>query len=492
MNGPSQTEPLEPDRDRSQGVPPDSTRSEGWGDPNPDFARPPSGPPRWLFAVAAVALLLLGGLLAGPLLFPSPTPPKAPVDPMGFITPPDPDRDSPQREYTAESLAAAAAKGRFLGVDACRECHAERVEQYQKTHHFLSSRPASRESILGPLDGKGAEVATPNEQLRFTIAELDDGRFQQIATVQHDGETYQYGLPFDVVIGSGLHAQTFLTWRDSRLYQLPLTYSTELDQWVKSPGYPDGLAIFGRAASSGCLRCHATYLRELDDAWNSYDRDTAVWGISCEKCHGAGQAHIAYRRSDSPQLKSLEHDPIVRPAKLSRQRQLELCAQCHAGVGKLHQPAFSYRPGEPLDQFIEQQPLEDQQFGVHSTNQLARLRLSQCFQVDQRMTCTTCHNPHAREPSRITAAAKCLQCHQVEQCGKHERWGERLSDACIDCHMPTAYDLEADLASVDQITFPKMRDHRIARYPELSAEVEERWKQSPPAATGKNNASGDH
>jgi hypothetical protein len=44
-------------------------------------------------------------------------------------------------------------------------------------------------------------------------------------------------MRFDMVIGSGVMGQSFLTWRNNKLYQLPITYFTAADQWSNSPGF---------------------------------------------------------------------------------------------------------------------------------------------------------------------------------------------------------------------------------------------------------------
>lgn len=452
-------------------------RPDAWGETPED--RSPPRIPKWLAAAAAVFALALVGLILTPLLIPNPTP-LGPVDPQGFIIPPVPEQDAPQRTFSVEARAAAIKHGKFVGVEACRRCHAERVAEYEATNHFLTSQPATRATILGKLDDDKM-IPTPNPHLHFKVGVNKKEQPAQTAIVDYQGKTYEFTKAFDIAIGSGLHAQTFLSWKGTRLYQLPMTYSKELDEWVKSPGYQAGMANFGRPASSGCLRCHATYLEELDDAWNSYRPDASLLGLSCEKCHGQGESHVQYR--SAPGEKTLEADPIVRPAKLSRQQQLDLCAQCHAGVGKFLQPPFSYRPGNPLREFIEQEELADQQFGVHSTNQLARLMLSKCYGGKQgTMTCTTCHNPHRKEPGLNEAAKKCMTCHQPVDCGKHKPWGKRIETHCIDCHMPQAFDTEADLATDDTMTFPRMRDHNIGRYPKLSKTLEDRWAKQ--AKTG--------
>ncbi|MDP6442550.1 MAG: multiheme c-type cytochrome [Pirellulaceae bacterium] len=388
------------------------------------------------------------------------------IDPLGLIHPPQASSDAPRRQFSE----SRGALGEFLGVDACRDCHAERVESFAETAHFRTSQVATRDNVAGSFERGRDGYQSIDEALRF-VMDAEDG-LRQTAVVSHEGEAFEYSAPFDVVLGTAKSAQSFLFWRESHLYQLPLSYSAQLDSWTKSPGYPAGLAIFSRAVSSGCLRCHVTFVAEREDAWNSFDRETAIWGISCERCHGPGRDHVAYHQRVG-KVGDLAADPIVNLEALPIERQLEICAQCHAGTGEFLRPPFAYRPGEELAGFIRQEPQEEQSLVVHSTNQLARLRLSKCFLSSAAMTCSTCHDVHRHESSdRQLASKKCRQCHQVEDCPPAVRLGSRGRENCIDCHLPTARDQQADLATADAVVYPLMRDHRVAVYPEIAARFE--------------------
>jgi len=41
------------------------------------------------------------------------------------------------------------ARADYVGDDACRSCHADKVDSFHQTAHYLTSRPASGGSILG-------------------------------------------------------------------------------------------------------------------------------------------------------------------------------------------------------------------------------------------------------------------------------------------------------------------------------------------------------
>jgi hypothetical protein len=126
---------------------------------------------------------------------------------------------------------------------------------------------------------------------------------------------------------------------------------------------------------------------------------------------------------------------IVNPAALSRERQVEICTLCHGGIGESVGPAFSYVPGQPLENYIHlQRPDSTAAVDVHG-NQVALTQRSRCYQ-NSTMTCTTCHEVHAPERAAAAYSEKCLKCHKESECGEFAKVGARIRGNCIDCHMP--------------------------------------------------------
>jgi hypothetical protein len=176
-----------------------------------------------------------------------------------------------------------------------------------------------------------------------------------------------------LVIGSGDKGQTYLFWDEDQLFQLPVSYWTDLG-WVNSPGYRDGFADFERPIIPRCLECHATYFEALPPPSNRYNTVAFSLGIQCEKCHGPGRGHVAAEHQH-PGLPTT----ILNPAHFSRDRQMDLCAWCHAGHGQPLQPAFSYQPGNPLDQYLHfPQPDPNTPLDVHG-NQVELLNRADAF-----------------------------------------------------------------------------------------------------------------
>jgi len=356
----------------------------------------------------------------------------------------------------------------FVGDEACRSCHQQKVETYYRTAHRLTSQTADKNSVVGRFDEGANILRTSNPNLFFRMDENEKGFFET-AVWGTPPDTWSRTERLDVVIGSGGKGQSYLFWNEDELFQLPLGYSTVLSQWINAPGYRDGIAKFDRPIIPRCLECHATFFKALDSlpSSNRYDRTNFVLGISCERCHGAGREHVA-RLSTHPPAGS---DPaIINPAKLSRDRQFEVCSQCHGGQGVRElAPAFSYVPGQPLGNYIDLGPVDPKADADVHGKQVVLLEKSRCFQASSNMSCATCHDVHEPERNLATFSQKCLTCHKVEKCGMYPKLGSEIASNCIDCHMPNQ---ESKVVFVDvngKKVNPQFRTHWIRIYPSSSS-----------------------
>ncbi len=302
------------------------------------------------------------------------------------------------------------------------------------------------------------------------------------------------------VMGSGNHARSYLhRTAFGKLLQLPVSwYSEKGGFWAMSPGYDrPAHQGFRREIGFDCFGCHSAYppIEAGADAVWSDPRFPAELpgGIDCQRCHGPGRAHVEAASSGAAAAEIRE--AIVNPARLEPQRQMEICFQCHLqstarrlpyAVVRFDRGFFSYRPGEPLADFI----LHFDQPGARFENRFEidhagyRLLLSECFrQSDGRLTCTTCHDPHVawrgEEAARHLSAA-CLECHsgsldKMVAADRHIR-----SDDCVSCHMPRR--------RTEDVVHAVMTDHRIQRRPppgDLLAARNEPEEPGPSARLGE-------
>jgi mono/diheme cytochrome c family protein len=371
---------------------------------------------------------------------------------------------TPESQIADPTITRDSPRPGYVGPEVCAECHQERYDGFVQTAHARTTRQASPETIRGSFAAGSNRLATRDPRLHFTMVQKEGGFYQQV-TVEQD-RSYIHEQRVDIVAGSANHGQSFLYWMDNRLYELPVTYFTELDRWVNSPGYPDGTADFARPINARCLECHATYFESVPGTENEFVPERSILGVSCERCHGPGSRHVSHHR-DRPDETEAQH--IVHPALLPRSRLIEVCAQCHSGAGKARlKPPFTYQPGERLDEFmILDQPDRKQKGNVHTANQLVRLSLSRCYRESTDLTCTSCHDPHKDEHAQHDIfAERCLKCHEIAQCGGVDAMGSLADANCISCHMPLRHDEKIRLQGPQADQLPLIRDHFIRVFPQ--------------------------
>jgi len=349
--------------------------------------------------------------------------------------PPQTEPVHPGNATTSVDERGPATRRDFLGDAACEECHQEIGNTYARTAHHLTSQLPTKDSILGKFTRGENILKTGDPDLYFRMDAKESG-FYQTAVFWQPPDQKTRTERIDIVTGSGDKGQTYLYWKGDQLFQLPVSYWTDLKGWINSPGYSEGAANFDRPIVPRCLECHATYFEPIpsERAANYFKKTGFVLGISCERCHGPGRAHAEHERS-KPAAVSSGSRSIVNPASLPRDQQMEVCAQCHGGIGQAIAPAFSYVPGQQLENYVRlPRPDAEARVDVHG-NQASLTQRSRCYQNSQ-MTCTTCHEVHAPERAAASYSEKCLQCHQDRDCGEFVKLGAKLRENCIDCHMP--------------------------------------------------------
>ncbi|MEO9594252.1 multiheme c-type cytochrome, partial [Rhodopirellula bahusiensis] len=334
----------------------------------------------------------------------------------------------------------------YLGPDACRACHPDIFDSFRQTAHARTSEPVAAIEMPGQYVSPRNRMTTSDEHLSIEMLHLEDEYYQRVRFYD-----WHIDVPMQISFGSGKMARSFAYWNLDRLYQHNVTYLSENDRWINSPGFVDGDAAYARPIPTRCLDCHATYFEPIEDdradhalkdsQWrpdgggNRFNPHSIIWGVSCERCHGPAGGHVTYHEANPDESKPRK---IVRPSELDRERQLDICGQCHAGSTDLRGEPFQFRPGDKLSpHYIDPPPGIDEANSVHTSNQLARLKMGECFRQSQ-MTCADCHDPHqvVLDPTRYYSD-RCLSCHSDDSCHFDPPLGFKLSDDCVSCHMPS-------------------------------------------------------
>jgi tetratricopeptide (TPR) repeat protein len=289
----------------------------------------------------------------------------------------------------------------------------------------------------------------------------------------------------DLVYGSKGNAdEVYFTWSGNQLFELPFAWLRPFQRWGKQIYSDVGDRVL-RTTTPRCLECHTTYFEHVPGTENEYNRDSVLMGVSCERCHGPGREHVERHRAQPGLKKGIA---IVHPGQLPRERQVDLCAQCHSSALHHRAELFSYHPGDDLNEHFRSLTIDGIE-NDHVADQTKYMRRSKCFQKSDSLTCNTCHDPHRPTDSKKVADA-CLKCHQPAACRAHENLPMEVRGQCVDCHMPRYNRVAVRFRTTEEeFLFPmRPHEHQIGLYPRAHKEVLEKWNQRQSTVEGQLKA----
>jgi len=360
--------------------------------------------------------------------------------------------------------AAGAAAGQEVGNNACRGCHADIYRKYSLTGMFRTSGRTGagefRESF------EHANFTDPILGAEYRVS-MSPGGYRLEFRRREAGVSGQRSLGW--FIGSGRVGRSYLFSLDGFLFQAPVSYYAERAKWDVSPGFQRSASInLTRAVETACLQCHASRLQPVTGTQNRYaDPPFLDGGISCERCHGAGQEHMRHMTSGNIKGPS----GIVNPAKLEPARRDSVCAQCHltgaARIARARSKHGAYRPGEMLTEysaFFAWTGAGSTRLSVNS--HFEELLRSACKMASgDRLWCGTCHDPHA-EPDRAARVEfyreRCRKCHEPAACKESGGQRQRVGDDCAACHMPKSPVRDTEHAVYTDHSIPRRTRERVA------------------------------
>jgi tetratricopeptide (TPR) repeat protein len=378
----------------------------------------------------------------------------------------------------AQDHSPSAPATDYVDAKRCAVCHRDIAADYARTGMARSFViPATANTIEDYVKRREYYHALSDSHYSMSIR---NGQYFE-RRWQLDGAGKEINieeLRIDYVMGSGNHARSYLH-RTGRgmLIELPLGwYPDKGGEWGMAPGSDTVHPQTRRFVSYKCMFCHNGY--PSIPAANQAPGSDPVFvgelpeGIDCQRCHGPGGEHV----------RTAGRAAIVNPAKLSPERRMEVCMQCHlettsgripAMLQAFDRGAFSYIPGQPLADFaisFDHAPGSGNEAKFEAVSSVYRLRQSRCFlESGGKLECATCHDPH-RIPRGEEAlrhySGVCLQCHQSE----HPAGIRATAADCITCHMPKR--------RVDDAPHVIMTDHLIQRRAPANALTE--FAERPP------------
>lgn len=326
----------------------------------------------------------------------------------------------------------------------CASCHRQIYESWKRTPMARASGPAAQGFI--PADFTHAPSGV-HYQMQLDHGQVWLSYERPDAPADRALSGRQLLLYY---LGSGRRGRTWIYQREGYWYEIPINWYAKKHMWDMTPNFLQAEFMpFTLPVDPGCLHCHASDVQaSLPEARNKFAGPPFPHGgITCEACHGDPTRHLA----------GGGREPILNPAQLTPIRRVSICLECHlegeVAVVKQGQKLGDFRPGDDL--FDEAVYFEDgRKIGAEgrATSQWESLLESACKRASgDRLTCTTCHDPHATVAPENRVAyyrARCLSCHTGLASGHHPE-----NPDCTACHMPRQ--------PTEDIAHEQVTDHRI-------------------------------
>ncbi len=391
-----------------------------------------------------------------------------------------------QLYFPVQNIDSNEAK--FVGRQACAECHETEMTEFMGSHHDLAMDVANDSTVLGNFNN--AELHRSNGEVNKAYKR--DGKFF-VVTDGEDGNMKEYEVKY--VFGANPLQNYLVEFPGGRLQVLALTWSVRDSAWYymadSIPQYAninhkDWLHWTNQAQNwnSMCAYCHTTgfnlgYNPETD----SYHTTFSEIDVSCEACHGPASNHIKWANMPEYAQKNVENYGLIsKTSGINNEEYVEMCARCHSRRGtfgdqephNLSMYNFMQMVLPTMPQWHVDGQIKDEDYVVASFMQ------SKMFQ--RGVQCSDCHNVHSGE-RKLEGNALCLQCHNADDYDTykhhhHKNAGEN-GDAvtslygdkydvgsgtqCVNCHMPAQYYMGVDLRNDHSFRVPR---------PDLSDELD--------------------
>ena len=350
----------------------------------------------------------------------------------------------------------------------CATCHPKEAARYRQT--------GMGQSLIAPASLPAGRITHPTSDSVITTEQRNSQMFHSLS---ERGLTAEYPVRYQ--IGGALMGRTYMVQIGSYLFESPVSWFNR-HGWDLSPGYTHNPVIdFDRSMEEQCLFCHTGSAQFIDPDRRRL-KDTNLTAITCDRCHGSGEAHVRHPSSGN----------IMNPAKLTSAARDSVCEQCHLeGVDRVLNPGKNwsdFRVGEPTEQTFGTYFLVGHNGSeVVAVSHVEQLAQSKCaYGSGGKLWCGSCHNPHSQASDRPREIrAVCLSCHVALSTKAHPTAQSAVPQECTSCHMPRN--------AVTDIPHAAITDHRLLRHPSAAATSESNeapkimiWREGPPAVHDRN------
>ena len=159
----------------------------------------------------------------------------------------------------------------YVGIDACRSCHADKYNTF--VHTGMGSSFGSANEKKSSADFADHPLVHDSVLDFYYSPFFSDGKLF-IKEFRLDGKdtVHQLVQPIDYIVGSGQHTNSHLFQSGKYLFQAPLTWYAQKKKWDLPPGFENGLnSRFNRKIGYECMTCHNAYSNHIEGSDNAYD-----------------------------------------------------------------------------------------------------------------------------------------------------------------------------------------------------------------------------
>ncbi len=377
---------------------------------------------------------------------------------------------------------------RYIGGSNCIACHDQQYKLWQKSHHAWSLLEPDTTTVLGDFSNR----TVTHQDINWNF--YRHGNKFLVKTIGPENKPAEFEIKY--AVGKEPLQQYLVELPGGRLQSLDMAWDTENRRWFHL--YPeqkftpaDGLHWTGpyKNWNGRCAVCHSTnYRKNYDSVQKVFRSEWSDINVSCEACHGPGEAHVVWARSSNSDgietFSNVNALGLVGKQDKSQTMELIRCAGCHSRRSALD--ADSPLPGSKFSDHYRLALLSPELYfpdGQIKDEVYVYGSFLQSKMHSKGVRCSNCHDPHS---GSLVAEGNlvCAQCHNSEgnpdfptlkkktydDVSHHHHKPASEGARCVNCHMPARTYMQVD---------PR-RDHSFKiPWPELSLKI-----GTPNACTG--------
>ena len=380
------------------------------------------------------------------------------------------------------STTSPVPEAKFVGAAQCATCHEQENALWRGSHHQLAMLPAANSTVLGNFN----RASFNNNGVTSTF--FRKGERFMVNTDGPDGMLRDYEIKY--TFGVYPLQQFLIPMPGGRLQALGIAWDTRPkdrggQRWFfLYPGqkitYQDARHWTGIDQNWNymCGDCHSTNLRKNYDAGTrTFATSYSEIDVACEACHGPGSNHVAWAKKQGD-WKTFANEGLTialddrngvewpidlvtgnarRSSPRHSEREIQMCARCHARRGEIHE---DYVHGQPVgddyrvalldeDHYFPDGQIKEEDYEYGSFIQ------SRMFHAG--VTCSDCHEPHSLK-LRAEGNGVCQQCHSAQKYDSPSHHFHQAGSAgaqCVACHMPTRTYMVVDPRRDHSIRIPR-------------------------------------